>query len=158
MDHLRNAFPTYKIQAKLKPGDNPGNADELLPPYKLTFPAQDTKRTALAAELKKDDNTTVIVEPFVRENRGPYPMNVPKQNQITFTATQIEAIRSGMQPGLTQVVGPPGTGKTDVAVQQRWVRIRERRVKNARSAFACVQRSTLLKSALCVSRFSLIFR
>ena len=117
MDHLRNAFPTYKIQAKLKPGDNPGNADELLPPYKLTFPAQDTKRTALAAELKKDDNTTVIVEPFVRENRGPYPMNVPKQNQITFTATQIEAIRSGMQPGLTQVVGPPGTGKTDVAVQ-----------------------------------------
>ena len=117
MDHLRNAFPTYKIQAKIKPGDNPGNADELLPPYKLTFPAQDTKRTALAAELKKDDNTTVIVEPFVRKNRGPYPMNVPKQNQITFTATQIEAIRSGMQPGLTQVVGPPGTGKTDVAVQ-----------------------------------------
>jgi intron-binding protein aquarius len=29
----------------------------------------------------------------------------------------VEAIRSGMQPGLTMVVGPPGTGKTDVAVQ-----------------------------------------
>ena len=26
-------------------------------------------------------------------------------------------VRSGMQPGLTMVVGPPGTGKTDVAVQ-----------------------------------------
>ena len=34
-----------------------------------------------------------------------------------FTPTQLEAIRSGMQPGLTLVVGPPGTGKTDVAVQ-----------------------------------------
>ena len=30
---------------------------------------------------------------------------------------QIEAIRSGLNPGLTLVVGPPGTGKTDVAVQ-----------------------------------------
>ena len=30
---------------------------------------------------------------------------------------QIEAIMSGSQPGLTVVVGPPGTGKTDVATQ-----------------------------------------
>ena len=29
----------------------------------------------------------------------------------------MEAVRSGMQHGLTMVVGPPGTGKTDVAVQ-----------------------------------------
>lgn len=36
---------------------------------------------------------------------------------IPFTPTQVEAIKSGMQPGLTLVVGPPGTGKTDVAVQ-----------------------------------------
>lgn len=39
------------------------------------------------------------------------------RNVIPFTATQVEAIKSGMQPGLTLVVGPPGTGKTDVAVQ-----------------------------------------
>lgn len=39
------------------------------------------------------------------------------RNQIPFTPTQVEAIRAGMQPGLTLVVGPPGTGKTDVAVQ-----------------------------------------
>lgn len=39
------------------------------------------------------------------------------RNQILFTPTQIEAVRAGMQPGLTMVVGPPGTGKTDVAVQ-----------------------------------------
>mgnify|MGYP001806898376 CR=1 FL=1 len=29
----------------------------------------------------------------------------------------MEAIASGVQPGLTMVVGPPGTGKTDTAVQ-----------------------------------------
>lgn len=39
------------------------------------------------------------------------------RNTIRFTPTQIEAIRAGMNPGLTLVVGPPGTGKTDVAVQ-----------------------------------------
>ena len=39
------------------------------------------------------------------------------RNTVPFTPTQVEAIRSGMQPGLTVVVGPPGTGKTDVAVQ-----------------------------------------
>jgi intron-binding protein aquarius len=36
---------------------------------------------------------------------------------VRFTAAQFEAIRSGVNPGLTMVVGPPGTGKTDVAVQ-----------------------------------------
>ena len=39
------------------------------------------------------------------------------RNAVPFTPTQVEAIRSGMQRGLTLVVGPPGTGKTDVAVQ-----------------------------------------
>ena len=29
----------------------------------------------------------------------------------------MEAIKAGTQPGLTMVVGPPGTGKTDTAVQ-----------------------------------------
>lgn len=40
-----------------------------------------------------------------------------RRNTIAFTPLQVEAIKSGMQPGLTIVVGPPGTGKTDVAVQ-----------------------------------------
>lgn len=40
-----------------------------------------------------------------------------KRNPIKFTPTQVEAISSAMNKGLTMVVGPPGTGKTDVAVQ-----------------------------------------
>ncbi len=40
-----------------------------------------------------------------------------RKNKIKFTQKQTEAIVSGMHHGLTTVVGPPGTGKTDVAVQ-----------------------------------------
>jgi intron-binding protein aquarius len=36
---------------------------------------------------------------------------------VRFTPAQVEAIASGTQPGLTVIVGPPGTGKTDVATQ-----------------------------------------
>lgn len=77
----------------------------LVPPFRLTFPASDNA------------SKEILVEPHLIPNRGPYPFNAPKRNAVPFTPTQIEAIRSGMQPGLTLVVGPPGTGKTDVAVQ-----------------------------------------
>lgn len=50
-------------------------------------------------------------------NNGPYPTDVPRLNKIRFTPVQIEAIVSGSRPGLTVIVGPPGTGKTDVATQ-----------------------------------------
>ncbi|KAJ2745054.1 hypothetical protein GGI20_002463 [Coemansia sp. BCRC 34301] len=39
------------------------------------------------------------------------------ENRVRFTPAQIEAIGAAARPGLTLVVGPPGTGKTDVAVQ-----------------------------------------
>lgn len=38
-------------------------------------------------------------------------------NVFILCRIQVEAIASGVQPGLTMVVGPPGTGKTDTAVQ-----------------------------------------
>ena len=50
-------------------------------------------------------------------NTGPYPADAPKLNTVRFTSAQIEAITSGTQPGLTVIVGPPGTGKTDIATQ-----------------------------------------
>jgi len=40
-----------------------------------------------------------------------------KRNLVRFTPIQVEAIKSGLNPGLTMIVGPPGTGKTDTAVQ-----------------------------------------
>lgn len=42
---------------------------------------------------------------------------MPPTNRVRFTPVQTSAILSAVQPGLTLVVGPPGTGKTDTAVQ-----------------------------------------
>ena len=67
---------------------------------------------ALIAEVE-----TVKVGTYEPPNMGPYPVDAPKLNPIRFTPAQIEAITSGTQPGLTVIVGPPGTGKTDVATQ-----------------------------------------
>jgi intron-binding protein aquarius len=60
---------------------------------------------------------SVRVSTYKPPNMGPYPADEPKLNAVRFTPAQIEAINSGTQPGLTIVVGPPGTGKTDVATQ-----------------------------------------
>ncbi|KAI3533420.1 intron-binding protein aquarius [Colletotrichum filicis] len=67
---------------------------------------------ALLAEVE-----TVKVSTYKPPNTGPYPVDTPKLNKVRFTPAQIEAITSGTQPGLTVIVGPPGTGKTDVATQ-----------------------------------------
>ncbi|KAF2905333.1 hypothetical protein ILUMI_00835 [Ignelater luminosus] len=104
MDHLRSCFPNHEIKVKTN------DPKKLVRPFKLTF-----------EDLEKgnDDEkqNVLIVEPHVVPSRGPYLFNEPKRNMVPFTPTQVEAIKSGMQPGLTLVVGPPGTGKTDVAVQ-----------------------------------------
>ncbi|RWS28225.1 intron-binding protein aquarius-like protein, partial [Leptotrombidium deliense] len=94
-DHLKSCFPNTVIKFN--------GVDENIhkPPFKVTF--------------KSDEE--LEVSSYVIPNRGPYPFEQPKKNSVRFTPTQVEAIKSGMQPGLTVVVGPPGTGKTDVAVQ-----------------------------------------
>jgi intron-binding protein aquarius len=95
---LLKSFPGYEIDMS--------KAEE--PPYKLKF---------LDLQSGDSNEKRIVVESHKVPNRGPYPQNQPKRNQVRFTPTQVEAIKSGMQPGLTLVVGPPGTGKTDVAVQ-----------------------------------------
>ncbi|XP_072313298.1 RNA helicase aquarius isoform X2 [Eucyclogobius newberryi] len=115
LEHLRCSFPGHTIQVKEE------NPELQVPPFRIKFPVPEQpgkgKKRKAAEEEKKPENKTLTVEPYVAPNRGPYPYNQPKRNTIQFTPTQIEAIRAGMQPGLTMVVGPPGTGKTDVAVQ-----------------------------------------
>ncbi|MEQ2311069.1 hypothetical protein AMECASPLE_015812, partial [Ameca splendens] len=116
LDHLRSCFPGCTIKVIEE------NPELQVPPFRIKFPISSTKdkgkkRKADEEEKDNEEDKTLIVEPYVAPNRGPYPYNQPKRNTIQFTPTQIEAIRAGMQPGLTMVVGPPGTGKTDVAVQ-----------------------------------------
>ncbi|XP_067847483.1 RNA helicase aquarius [Heptranchias perlo] len=114
IDHLKASFPRCTIKTTV---ENPALQK---PPFRITFPVQcgkGKKRKGENDEEGMEETQPLIVEPHVIPNRGPYPYNQPKRNTIQFTTTQIEAIRAGMQPGLTMVVGPPGTGKTDVAVQ-----------------------------------------
>eukprot|EP00026_Physarum_polycephalum_P000742 Phypoly_transcript_00743.p1 GENE.Phypoly_transcript_00743~~Phypoly_transcript_00743.p1 ORF type:complete len:1358 (+),score=249.61 Phypoly_transcript_00743:43-4116(+) len=95
IDHLRASFPGRKFTYK---NDNP-----LVRPFKVGFPPT--------------PDAPLVVEAYVPPNPGPYPQDIPKKNAVPFTHVQVEAIRSGINSGLTLVVGPPGTGKTDVAVQ-----------------------------------------
>lgn len=78
-------------------------------------PSKKRRRDAEPALLA--DVETLRVSTYKPPNHGPYPSDMPRLNSVRFTPAQIEAIISGTQPGLTVIVGPPGTGKTDVATQ-----------------------------------------
>uniref|UniRef100_A0A182P429 RNA helicase aquarius n=1 Tax=Anopheles epiroticus TaxID=199890 RepID=A0A182P429_9DIPT len=114
-DHVKNSFPGYEIATAAE--QHQQNGANLQPPFRLTF-GNVPKSDETEDEVEQEDlPNRILVEPYRIPCRGPYKYNEPKKNVIRFTPTQIEAIRAGMQPGLTLVVGPPGTGKTDVAVQ-----------------------------------------
>lgn len=97
------------------------------PPYVL----QNVDKTPEIASTKPSkkrrrdqvDPSLAIASPVIEvstykpPNTGPYPIDEVKLNHVRFTPAQVEAIISGTQPGLTVIVGPPGTGKTDVATQ-----------------------------------------
>lgn len=97
------------------------------PPYIVEFPAAaevepasvrpSKKRRRDQAEVAQPMHESLHVSTYKPPNMGPYPADAPKLNSVRFTPAQVEAITSGTQPGLTVVVGPPGTGKTDVATQ-----------------------------------------
>lgn len=110
MDHLRACFPNHQIDVKVN------DPTKLVPPFKITFCSGDKKHKT-EEETNESEKPIICVIPHILPSRGPYPYEQPKKNTVRFTPTQVEAIRAGMQPGLTMVVGPPGTGKTDVAVQ-----------------------------------------
>ncbi|KAJ3334362.1 hypothetical protein HDU76_000055 [Blyttiomyces sp. JEL0837] len=133
-DHLVESFPEQDVIPL-----SSGNQKKIDAPYVLTFPPQEY------AELKDDSDASValvtqsvkrkqgedfaksialskskssiIAETYTLPNMGPYPEDQVRTNSVRFTPTQVKAIRAGMSPGLTMIVGPPGTGKTDVAVQ-----------------------------------------
>lgn len=128
-NHLRESFPEYQVCFMNPDGAENLNAE---PPFRIRLPKTLKSDThALPGDQKSSSTTTMndttidgrpekeklIVEPYVPADPGPYPQDQPKQNSVRFTPTQIGAIISGIQPGLTMVVGPPGTGKTDTAVQ-----------------------------------------
>ncbi|CAA7395754.1 unnamed protein product [Spirodela intermedia] len=124
--HLIDSFPEYEVCFV-----NSHGAEELhpKPPFKINLPkALKASSHALSDNMKSGNRVSsnnennseqekIVVETYIPADPGPYPQDQPKQNSVRFTPTQVGAIISGVQPGLTMVVGPPGTGKTDTAVQ-----------------------------------------
>eukprot|EP00096_Caligus_rogercresseyi_P010804 TRINITY_DN4040_c0_g1_i1.p1 TRINITY_DN4040_c0_g1~~TRINITY_DN4040_c0_g1_i1.p1 ORF type:complete len:1444 (-),score=412.87 TRINITY_DN4040_c0_g1_i1:63-4394(-) len=102
-EHLTASFPMCEVNFTSKSDSG------AVPPFTVTFPNDDA--------MDQEEKPKLLASSFKFGNRGPYPSNRPKRNRVAFTPTQVEAIKSGVNPGLTMVVGPPGTGKTDVAVQ-----------------------------------------
>lgn len=88
-DHLKSSFPGKQVVF---------NSDRPEPPFRLDF-----------------SGDAIKVDSYVPAQR--HSGDVPKRNTVPFTPTQVSAIQQAMNKGLTLVVGPPGTGKTDVAVQ-----------------------------------------
>ncbi|XP_057976627.1 uncharacterized protein LOC131163848 [Malania oleifera] len=128
-DHLRESFSDYQVCFI-----NPDGTENMhpSPPFRIRLPRTLKGNThALPGNNKStiasmndvsmvdagSDKERLVVEAYIPPDPGPYPQDQPKQNSVRFTPTQIGAIISGIQPGLTMVVGPPGTGKTDTAVQ-----------------------------------------
>jgi len=101
-DHILESFP------EAEDIDIP---EDLQRPFRLKF-----ERTG-SPERGCRPPERVIASAYTLPNMGPYEECKPRENKIRFTPVQVEAIRAGVNPGLTMVVGPPGTGKTDTAVQ-----------------------------------------
>lgn len=90
-DHLKTSFPEYEINI-----ENYTQGDELKLNFS-TLPESTGLKNISAKGYKSGDKIS--------------------RKSVRFTPVQIRAIVSGLQPGLTMIVGPPGTGKTDTAVQ-----------------------------------------
>uniref|UniRef100_A0A0E0NVY2 Intron-binding protein aquarius N-terminal domain-containing protein n=1 Tax=Oryza rufipogon TaxID=4529 RepID=A0A0E0NVY2_ORYRU len=127
-DHVVQSFPDYQVTFINSDGTENLNPS---PPFKIklskkmresshALPGNVNSVLSAKNNMVDDDGPQkekIMVETYIPADPGPYPQDKPKQNSVRFTPTQIGAIISGIQPGLTMVVGPPGTGKTDTAVQ-----------------------------------------
>jgi intron-binding protein aquarius len=124
--HLREAFGERAVVF-----DSAATAASVAATVPDEQPAKKSKKASAAAAAAAAANSDVTCAP-------PYRLLVPRntsepvrastyeptlslgmglRNAVRFTARQSDAILRGMLPGLTLVVGPPGTGKTDCAAQ-----------------------------------------
>jgi intron-binding protein aquarius len=116
-DHLTGCFPQGTVSS--------ASGEPLPSPYKLHLEEKEEQEAEKPKKKKKSKKSesvenkpdTYQASTYKVPSMGPYTQDIPKQNSIRFTPVQAESIVSGLNHGLTMVVGPPGTGKTDVAVQ-----------------------------------------
>lgn len=116
-DHLQESFPDQTVAFDGDHNPTPPYVLHLNPSTTEPEPVNPKKRRRGQMENESGGNTGLKVSSYQPPNTGPYPVDQPKKNQIRFTPRQVQALVTGAQPGLSLIVGPPGTGKTDVATQ-----------------------------------------
>ena len=101
--HVSECFPDHDIEWR---GEG-RNA-----PFKVTFADEASLRAGLGAPAPaaSDGTPKLSIE-------GAEAVSPMANTQVEFTRAQVAAITRSLQPGLSLVVGPPGSGKTDTAVQ-----------------------------------------
>lgn len=116
VEHLKEAFPDFALRFD---GVDPTSATVPQPPFRVTFPPfnPDKPSRPLPAGVPEPPEHTLIVQSYTSVKLTPFPQLQPGHNSVRFNGAQLEVIVAGLQPGLTMCVGPPGTGKTDTAVQ-----------------------------------------
>jgi len=111
-----NYFDTFLDQAHYQEtfqnnSNLPAHDKEVPTPSSLIQKEISTSKKSWLYDWKIDFNLPYFADEFRRINIE------RRKNQIRFTSKQVEAIYSGLNESMTLIEGPPGTGKTDVAVQ-----------------------------------------
>jgi intron-binding protein aquarius len=112
--HLRSCFPGASSVAFIDE-DSGAQVEEAAaaPPFRVHFSPRAGGGSGGGEEVRA---FAYAAPPRVALYEAP-EHRAPGRNVVPFTAAQVEAVRGALSPGLTLVIGPPGSGKTDTAVQ-----------------------------------------
>jgi intron-binding protein aquarius len=118
--HVADAFPEHEVQFVGDGGSVLPREQWPQPPFRVTFPRFSADvPSSLPEGVPEPPSNTLVVQAYQPTKSTPFPQLQPGRNSIRFNREQLQVILAGLQPGLTMCVGPPGTGKTDTAVQVR---------------------------------------
>ncbi|CEJ03230.1 hypothetical protein RMCBS344292_17218 [Rhizopus microsporus] len=118
-EHLLESFPNKTLQFV----DNSMSSEEAFYRFKLlndpmeedSVVTKKSKKTKRTEKVVKSE--TFEVKPYNLTSDNPYNHGNRKRNTIRYTPKQVEAIYSGMNRGLTMVVGSSEAAKVDAIVQ-----------------------------------------
>ncbi|RVD85226.1 uncharacterized protein DFL_003553 [Arthrobotrys flagrans] len=112
LEHLQETLPQIPLDVEVP------TSDSLEAPFILI--ERETRH--YSSDARTQDIVSQYPSYTVSSGATHRPAFAPKESglidsTVKYTIAQVHAILSGTNPGLSMIVGPPGTGKTDVATQ-----------------------------------------